>query len=451
MSSEAQLELERITVCYAMHDDGPKPVEEILNLPECCWTDWASMSMISAFRELAKEGEKINPVTVAHWMRSRKTFEAFQLIFSQADYANICNFRESIVRISEYGKKRAIAAVGASIAQKSKNPDVTAEDLEKFAWQALTSAGDVQVRRTASMRPTSYREMMHGYADRLGSVNTNSNRLTTPFPELDRITGGIPSVGLVVLASRPKMGKSAIATQIGRHVAAQHGPVLEITLEMETSELSERLVAQSTRKPKDSHRPEDAIEESIQVLKYDFFDDGNSLKIIDKRIKRYKKDNPDTKLVIIDQLGLIRLENTGGRIPRAEALGEITTHLKGLSSRLKICILLLHQIRRQGDRANQKPTMEDLKDSGKVEEDANMILLLWRKNMSDTRALLDVAGNRAGDTGEVWLEWRREWVSYLTETSSHHEPQDDGGYSSYSKPSWDTVPMEETYIDKDLF
>lgn len=417
-----QLEIERVAVCYAMHGDDPKAVEDVLSLPACCWTDWAAKGALACLKALQSSGDRVDILSAGHWMKARKGWDQYQSVLDISDMANVVNFRESLLRIAEFGKKRALAVVGKRIMENADNPDMTAEEAEKAAWADLAGAGDVQVRKSAGLKPISYQEMMRKLVGRMQDEGKDHGRILTPFNELNAITRGFGKSDMVILASRPKMGKSAIATQIGRYVAENHGPVLEITLEMDTEELSERFLSQSSKKEKDKHEIDDAMAEANSDLKYYFYERGSSLKLLERRARKFLVAHPDAKMIIVDQLGLVKPESKHLH-SRNEIVSEVSTTLKTLTSQLRVCFLVLHQIRRPGEKDSvKKPTMEDLKDSGKVEEDANMILLLHRRPGSET-AILEVAGNRGGNTGKLELAWHGPTVSYLPISKKKSEPR----------------------------
>jgi replicative DNA helicase len=210
--------------------------------------------------------------------------------------------------------------------------------------------------------------------------------LSTGFPDLDRSLDGLHTGELVIVAGRPSMGKTAMAVNIGQHVAKNHG-VLMFSLEMTANQLHKRMISTSTRIPFSRIRGGNLTPNDWNILtsgadalnKLNFYTDetpGIALQTLVSKARRMKRKH-DLKLVIVDYLQLMTLPRNESRV---SALGHVTRSLKNLSKELDVNIVLLSQLSRAVDsREDKRPVMSDLRESGEIEQDADVILFPFRE------------------------------------------------------------------------
>jgi replicative DNA helicase len=260
----------------------------------------------------------------------------------------------------------------------------------------------------------------------------------TPFRKLNQLTNGLQPSDLVILAGRPSMGKSAIAQQIGEYVAEKAGPVVFFTLEMDAESLMDRSFASNAQIPSQKVRSGHLGEadwsrlvatagklSSLPILT----NDAPSLTAQQIRFlsRQAKARMGDLALVTVDYLGLIRSEETGKQ--RYLEVGEVTRTLKQLARELKVPVLLLSQLNRSCEaRENKRPLLSDLRESGDIEQDADVVMFIYRdeyychrcskgKKSECTKghesiAEIIVAKQRKGPTGTVSLVWREEFTRF---------------------------------------
>ena len=208
------------------------------------------------------------------------------------------------------------------------------------------------------------------------------------FEELDTMTFGFQQSEMIIVGARPSMGKTALALSMIQHIAIEKKiPTAFFSLEMSNTQVLQRLLSQESRIPGDKIRTASLKIEQFQRLQdaagriYSsplWIDDTPNMKLLELRstARRLKAQN-DVQIIFIDYIGLIQNENSA--LPRHEQIGEVSRSLKSLARELKIPLVVLCQVGRQSE--GQKPTLADLRDSGSIEQDADVIMFLHRERV----------------------------------------------------------------------
>ncbi|MBI2373268.1 MAG: DnaB-like helicase C-terminal domain-containing protein [Deltaproteobacteria bacterium] len=263
--------------------------------------------------------------------------------------------------------------------------------------------------------PAELSQLMASEYDRAATRGTEIPGLATGLRALDRLTGGIRPSQLWIAAGRPGTGKSALALSSALHTGVTlHRRVALVSYEMSAGEIVARIAAGLGRfsatmyeagRLSDAelgqlHRGREAIAESGLSV-YD--SEAPTLAAVATRVRRLIWDAP-LDLVIVDYLQLMRGSGTKGQ-NRENEIAEISRGLKALAMETRTPILALSQLNREVEsRAGGKPRLSDLRESGAIEQDANLVLLIHRPDLSDPKAEKDiaeiiVAKNRSGRTG----------------------------------------------------
>jgi len=262
---------------------------------------------------------------------------------------------------------------------------------------------------------------------RYQSDNSSVGGITTGFYELDYLTGGLRGSELVVIASRPGGGKTAFGLGVAHHVAVRTGkPVFFASLEMNRKELAERMMC--NHGSIDSHKVRRGSLSDAEVNKLTaahqaflpvgvYIDDRQeqSMLRIGANARRLKAKHK-IELVIVDYLQLIIPDDR--RAPRHEQVSAISRRLKFLARELDVPVLAMAQLNRQvEDRQGQRPRLSDLRESGGIEADADMVILLHRPNngeptgdVEDVTAI--VAKQRHGPVGDVLLKFEKRFIRF---------------------------------------
>lgn len=267
-------------------------------------------------------------------------------------------------------------------------------------------------------------------ADILRELSDDDEEIGLPsgFESLDSATGGLREGELTILAARPAMGKSALAANIAAHVAIElRRGVLLVSLEMSRREVIRRIVASRaavdsrtrTAQLSDAERRRRTAAAN-EIAAAPLFVDakpGRNMSEIASMARRSKRRN-DLALLVIDYLQLIEPENP--RDIREQQVALISKKLKRLAGEVNVPVLCLAQLNRQAESSrDNRPRLNHLRESGSIEQDADVVLLMNRPDVYETnpanhtgRASLDIAKQRNGPTGVIELNWRPEWTRF---------------------------------------
>ena len=261
--------------------------------------------------------------------------------------------------------------------------------------------------------------------------------LGTGFKKLDEMTGGLRGSEMFVVAARPSMGKTAFAMNIAEHVAVNLGkPVGVFSLEMSSGQLVQRLLCSHARvnlgRVRDgflSQQDVGKITKSAAILSKSqiYIDDTAGLSILEFRAKaRRMRERHGIELIVIDYLQLMRSTTKRGQDNRQIEVAEISAGIKALAKELDVPIIVLAQVNRNPDArtgsAKGRPRMSDLRESGSIEQDADIIGLLVRAEVYEDdeeskqeragEAELIIAKQRNGPTGDVPLTFLKEYTRF---------------------------------------
>ena len=261
----------------------------------------------------------------------------------------------------------------------------------------------------------------------------------TGFTDLDNLTTGLNGGDLIVIAGRPSMGKSTLAMNIGQHAAFREKlNVLFFTLEMPVSQLGMRLMCSEAniniedfKKGKVSPSDQKHMINEVTVLQntsfYMFHGSGPSVNKIRSEVLRHIRKTGGIDIVIIDYIGLMKMNSDNGK-SKADSVAEITRALKCLAIELDIPIVALSQLNRSLEsRPSKRPVMSDLRDSGAIEQDADIVMFVYRDEVynKDDPALkglaeVIVAKQRNGPLGDVGLYFLGEKGKFTNRVNPHN-------------------------------
>jgi len=273
--------------------------------------------------------------------------------------------------------------------------------------------------------------------------------LATGFRDFDKLTSGLHSAEMIVIAARPSMGKTALAMNIAEHVGIQlKMPVAIFSLEMSAQQLVQRMLCSRARVnlaktrdgflaesdfPKLTHAASKLAEAKI------FIDDSAGLSILELRAKaRRLKAQQDVQLIVVDYLQLLRSTSRRAQDNRQLEISEISAGLKGLAKELKIPIIVVAQLNRNPETRTGSgkgvPRLADLRESGSIEQDADLVGLLVREEYyadsdderkeMEGKAELIIAKQRNGPIGEVKLTFLKEFTRFEDRAEDITEPEE---------------------------
>jgi replicative DNA helicase len=271
----------------------------------------------------------------------------------------------------------------------------------------------------------------------------SENAILTGFTDLDAMTGGMHDAEFIVVAARPSMGKTALAMNIAEYATIEGKmPTLFVSLEMSRYELAQRLLCsvgkirgEKLRKGMLSAQEHDKLVEVSNKLSTAplMIDDTPSRSVSEvAAVARRLKRRIDLRLIIVDYLQLI--EPDYAKDPRQEQVAKIARRLKSLARELNVPLICVAQLNRQAEASKEshRPKLSQLRESGAIEQDADVVLLIHREDYyqsheeaekAQTRGMADliVAKQRNGPTGDVKLTWRQEFTRFENCAQRAHE------------------------------
>jgi replicative DNA helicase len=393
-----------------------------------------------AMMRLYSRGEPIDQLTLTNELRSVNEFEriggrpyVFQIVESVPTAANASRYAD-IVR----GKAllRAIIDVGSRITEDAfREPEDVSEALDS-AEQLVYGVSNRTLRE--HLAPVS--ELAPGALEMIQRLYEQEGEVTgveTGFEDLDRLTTGFHNSDLIILAARPAMGKTALSLNAIWHASGEKKmPVAIFSLEMSKEQLVQRLISQTTRIPAQALRSGNVKAEDWPKLVRGvaevsrapiWIDDtaGVTLMEIRAKVRRLASQlnvagEMPLSLVVVDYLQLMvgqgnRAEN------RQQEIAEISRGLKVLARDLDVPVLAIAQLSRAVEaRHDKRPLLSDLRDSGAIEQDADMVMFLYRDEYynpdSDDKGIAEVivGKHRNGPTGKVQLAWMEQYTKFAS-------------------------------------
>ena len=387
--------------------------------------------IFSAIIALANAGEPVDYVTVQAKLQERGAVAVELAVLSslQMNTPSASNAQHYAEIVREKAQQRRLIAVAGEIVDDAYIATDDVVGLIDEAERKINQIGDD--RKIDSVSPL--QRLLLSEADILeqrGETRGQFNGLETGYRSLDLVLQGLQPNSLTIVGARPAMGKTAFALGIAVHVGAVvQRPVLFFSLEMSRQELAERILASTARIDSSKLRTGDLSDSDwnraheafgyLQSAKI-FIDDNPSLTVMDvrSRARRIKQQNGDLGVVIIDYLQL--MSSRGRAENRQVEVSEMSRSLKILARELGCPVIALSQLSRKlEERADKRPMMSDLRESGSLEQDADVVLFLFRPeqygevaNDKKSEAEIIVGKNRNGPTRTAHLTWRGEFARF---------------------------------------
>jgi replicative DNA helicase len=388
-----------------------------------------------AIRELAEKSKPFDAVTLGEWFESMGQSELvaggaylIELASTTPSAANIAAYAE-IVR--DKAVLRQLIEVGTGIVNDGFQPDgresgeiLAKAEQDVFAIAEAGARGRTDFVAMNKALSEAFDVLQTRYANG-GSVTG----LPTGYTEFDEMTAGLQPTDLIILAARPAMGKTTFALNIAEHAAIRTKKAVAVfSMEMSSSQLALRLIssngrvnAQRLRSGQLEDEDWSRVTSAIRMLREAkiFIDDtpGLSPEVLRAKARRLKREH-DLGLVVIDYLQLMSVP--GNTENRATEISEISRSLKHLAKELNVPVIALSQLNRSLEqRADKRPVMADLRESGAIEQDADIILFIYRddyynKENSPDKGLAEViiGKQRNGPTGSVKLKFFGEYTRF---------------------------------------
>lgn len=389
------------------------------------------------FRTIGRLVEQSKPVDVLTVSEALREMHELDQVGGEVYLFELANNTPSAANIGAYAdivRERAVlrqlitAASGiADSAFNSQGRSIT--ELLDSAERSVFAIAD---HGNASKGPVSVREFLTKTMDRIDTLFHSTNPITgtpTGYSDLDEMTSGLQASDLVIIAGRPSMGKTTLAMNIAEHVAIKsQQPVLIFSMEMPGESLVMRLLSSLCRidqlrirtgKLSDEDWPR--ISSTVSMLSEAklFIDDTPALSPAEMRARarRIAKEHGQIGLIMVDYLQLMQVP--GNSENRTAEISEISRSLKSLAKELNVPVIALSQLNRGLEqRADKRPIMSDLRESGAIEQDADLIIFIYRDEVYNDNspdkgtAEIIIAKQRNGPIGKIRLTFMGQYTCF---------------------------------------
>ena len=387
--------------------------------------------------QMFTDGRPIDPVTVLDEMKfaghknhaNRDYF--MQLIETTPTAANVLEYTGIVRGKSMLRELQQASSEIIDLTRKEEEDPQTIADLAEQKIYAVRQGREVKGF-------SSINEAIREVYDQLDELAANPGKLPglpTGFSMLDQYIGGLNKSDLILMAARPGMGKTAIALNMALHAARKSGKTVVIfQLEMSKSQLATRLLSSEALVDSKKLRMGNLNDDDWQRMagatdvlqRLPILVDENSGITVPEMKAKCRRLGKDLGLIVIDYLQLMHSpKHTDNRV---QEVAEISRSLKIMAKELQVPVLCCSQLSRGPEgRTNKRPMLSDLRESGSIEQDADIVLFIYRddyyneESEKKNTAELIVAKNRHGETGTVELQWMGQFTSFATQETRHNE------------------------------
>lgn len=437
------LQMEQAVIGSMLMDrDAVAEVADLLTKDDFYYNQYGLL--FSAIVELYNEGKPIDLAIVSNRLKEMgapesvssmsyigEVLDSVQFASHAAEYAKIVQDKAVLRRMIKYAEK--------TMAQCYESEESVNDLLE----QSEKDLFDITQKRNTGMQFVEMKEIALNVLDNIEASAKRGSKVTgvpTGFTDLDDKLTGLHGSELILIAARPAMGKTAFALNIAQYAAMKADvPVALFSLEMSKEQLATRLIAMDSMVDSQAIRTGQLLDtdwDKIMESTYRvgetpmYIDDTPGINIAELRSKcRKLKQTKDIGLIVIDYLQLM---NAGGRSEsRQQEISTISRSLKKLARELDVPVIALSQLNRAVDsREDHKPVMSDLRESGAIEQDADVIMFIYRddyynKEDSPKPGIADiiVAKQRNGSTGPVELTWIGKYTKFANKLAPRKQEE----------------------------
>jgi len=392
-------------------------------------------AIYKAMLDLHSIGEPVDALTLVEHLKQAGELDS---VGGRATIDLLASAVPSVGNVRQYAKivrdnamLRRLLHASFEIQQQVHSHEAPPRELVDLAERAILEVAHDDRRKDFQ----SIQDVLSAELSKLETLSREGTSMTgTPsgFHALDEVTGGFQSGNLIILAARPSMGKSALMANFAEYAALETGRAVALfSLEMSESELAQRFIAsQSSTKGDDLRKGRIRESQWPKILSASnrlagsplFIDDSSELSVLDVRAKarRLAQQQADgLGLILIDYLQLMR--GDGATDNRVEQVGQISRGLKTLARELDVPVIALSQLNRGVEqRHDKRPMLSDLRESGSIEQDADLVMFVYRDEYYDQEseregiADLIVAKHRNGGLANVELTFQKEYPRFMS-------------------------------------
>jgi replicative DNA helicase len=393
--------------------------------------DQRHQNIFSVMVTLFSRNHPVDLITVSEELKKRKQLEELGGISYLTQLTTIVPTAANIEHYARIVKDKALLRKliqsGTQIVQNSLEAEGNAREMIDSAEKMIFDIGQSQIENKTVQIKDIIHESMEAI-DQLFQRKEHITGIATGFHEFDMKTAGLQPSDLVIVAGRPSMGKSAFATAIIEHAGINlKKPVVIFSLEMSKEQLVQRMLcsharvdAQKVRTGYLSHQDWPKLTNAAGKLSEApiFIDDTPGQTVLEIRAKaRRLKMKHDISLIVIDYLQLMQGAKSSEN--RQQEISEISRSLKALAREIRVPVIAVSQLSRAVEsRTGNRPQLSDLRESGAIEQDADVVVFLFREEYyqpseeNKNKAEAIIAKQRNGPTGSIPLVFLKEWTRF---------------------------------------
>lgn len=405
--------------------------------------DFYDKNHAAIYRAMVALYEHRRPVDTLTLHEELKKKDEFEMVGGAGYLAELTNYVPTAAHAEEYASmiiekstRRKLIRISGDIAELGYDEEKSADDLIARAETELFAVSDNNLKQDL----VRLEDILSETFERLEELHQNRGSMrgvTTGWRDLDNMTAGLQRSDLVVLAARPAMGKTTLVTNLAYNVATKAKlPVLFFSLEMSRDQLVDRMLADASGVDSWNIRTGNLSDDDWGKLSHAmgemadapiFIDDQPGLTVNEMRTKaRREAHNHPLGLVIVDYLQLMQASRSNGDGNRVQEVSEISRGLKLLARELNVPVVALSQLSRSVEsRSPQIPQLSDLRESGSIEQDADIVMFIYREHYynpeTERQNLTDliIAKHRNGPTGKVELYFHPERLRFMSVDRKH--------------------------------
>jgi len=389
----------------------------------------AHQAIYESMRDLFDASQPIDAVTVSESLRSKGELEKVGGIQYLTRLVDIVPSTSNVVYyasiVEDHAKRRELIRAGASVTEFAFNIDDEVASVLDRAEQAVLGVAEKRSSQTLLEIGPMFSDVLE-HIELLEQQGSEMTGLATGFVDLDKKLAGLQKANLVIVAGRPSMGKSSLAMNIATNAAAAGEPVALFSLEMSKEEIVQRILSSvgkvDSMKLRSGQlgalwqRVVDAAGRMYQAPIY--IDDSPIVTVTDIRAKcRRLKRKKGLSLIVVDY---IQLMEASGHENRQQEIAQISRNLKNLARELEVPIMAMSQLNRSLEsREDKRPRLSDLRESGSIEQDADVVMFIYRHEYyhpedQEKKGIAEVivAKHRAGSTGPVEMTFQPEFTRF---------------------------------------
>ena len=446
-----------ILACVLLDSEVPLQVFPVLRPID--FYSQAHKTIYEIMIQIYASGKPVDFITLVDKLENAGKLEAvggLEYITTLTNFVpSASNFQHYLDIVKNHSKRRKLIIASQQIAKKCFEDENATEDMNFAEQQIFKISESEQISSLEHIEPS-----LAATIEKFDFLAKNGGELrgiATGFDDFDQLTGGLQNSDLIILAARPGVGKTSFAMNLINHAAIKEGKTCAVfSLEMPKTQIAQRSICSvacvSMSKALNGTLNEQewrklwTAQKNLSEAK--IFIDDNSLNTptdILSKCRRLKLEH-GLDLVMIDYLQLMK---SGSNQPnRVLEIGEITRFLKIAAKELNVPIILLSQLSRQVDaRPDHRPVMSDLRDSGNIEQDADIVLFLYNpakyndvviESGQEGLVELEIAKHRNGSPGKLKLRWIGEWVTFANKDTRENLPEP----NFTTKPPAEFAPQE---------